>query len=186
MGLFSDRNFRLFPGLWVNYDGRGLSFNIGRPGFFVNVGGRNLRGRRSFTFSRGNPGAGVPYADMRGYVDGRPPYNRPHSRRGTSFGGWLLVLGIAGMAWYSYRHHTTPDALLRSWLGVPAKAAATYPRVVAADGVHLRAEPSTHGKIVATLARDEQVTVLKGSAGGWSHVRTSTGKKGYVASRFLR
>ena len=60
--------------------------------------------------------------------------------------------------------------------------------LVANEAARVRAEPSTTGRQVATLAPGDGVTPASGgtAAADWTHVRLKDGKTGYVSSALLR
>lgn len=53
-----------------------------------------------------------------------------------------------------------------------------------ANSLNMRAAPNTEGEIIATLSRNQRLT-RTGVGDGWSRVRTSDGKIGYMVTEYL-
>ncbi len=58
--------------------------------------------------------------------------------------------------------------------------------VVATDSVRLRKSPEiVSDNVIGSLAKNEEVTLLKDSADGWAYVQTNSGAKGYCSVDYL-
>ncbi|MBO9594620.1 MAG: SH3 domain-containing protein [Niabella sp.] len=58
-------------------------------------------------------------------------------------------------------------------------------KVTVTSAVNIRKGASTDQPIVATLQKDEEVTIIRMANSDWAEVRTGGGKKGYMATQFL-
>ncbi|MCD2422020.1 SH3 domain-containing protein [Niabella pedocola] len=58
-------------------------------------------------------------------------------------------------------------------------------KVTVTSAVNIRKGASTNQPVVGTLQKDEEVTIVRMANSDWAEVRTSGGKKGYMATQFL-
>ncbi len=71
--------------------------------------------------------------------------------------------------------------------GGSSAATATVPQVeVTARSLNIRAEPSTGGAVVGSLAQGARVAAPKPAAEGWLYIESGDGTTGYVSERYVR
>ncbi len=87
---------------------------------------------------------------------------------------WVRIVAD-GQAGYVYKEYTSKT--------FPFKAV-SQTVYVSASTLNLRTEPTTESEIILELGRDDKLT-RTGVGIGWSEVKTSSGKVGYVASRYI-
>ncbi|AZB44403.1 N-acetylmuramoyl-L-alanine amidase [Bacillus sp. FJAT-42376] len=92
--------------------------------------------------------------------------------------GWSQVSASGKTGWVNAKYLTAS--------GTPAAPAPvkTEEKRVTAETLNIRATAASNGKVLASLKKNEIVTVLK-TQGTWSNIKTSKGITGWAASQYL-